>query len=49
MNWYTIFFIFSIALYGGVTIAVKIAQKKLLKKSAVVADEDKTDENIFVE
>ena len=49
MSWYTILFIISIVFYGSVSIAVKIAEKRLLKKSAVVADKDKTDDNIFEE
>ena len=48
MAWYTIFFIISVVFYFGVSIAVYIAKKKLLKKSAVVADK-KRNENIFGE
>lgn len=47
MDWTMKFFIFSVILYGAVVLGVKIAEKKLRKKSAVVADENNDD--IFVE
>ena len=39
LDWTTKFFIFSVVLYVGVTVSIKILEKRMRKKSAVVADE----------
>lgn len=39
MDWTTKFFIFSVVLYVGVTVSIKIFEKRMRKKSAVVADD----------
>ena len=45
LDWTTKFFIFSVVLYVGVTVSIKIVERRMRKKLAVVAD----DTNVNVE
>ena len=43
MSWYMGFFMFSVVLYAGVTVAIKLVERRMRKKPlAVVADNTMT-------